>query len=113
MRNRDRSAEGKAECVEFLWCLRAEAIRSGIQRMVLQVIKHTAVKVIGSVLCRKGNVTNLRELCAVVERCHLDCGDSLLRRISILQRAILPDICSRNTVERKIHHRGACPTQRD
>src|SRR3981081_3897229 len=104
MRNRDRPSEGKAERVEFLWCLRAETIRSGIQRLVLQVLKHAAVIVIGSVLCRKGNVTNLRELCTVVERCYLDCGDSLLRRISILPRAILSDVRSRNTIDRKIHH---------
>src|ERR1700731_3837125 len=104
MRNCDWSAEGKAERVELLWSLRAEAVRSGVKRLVLQVLKHTSVKVICSVLCRKGNVTDLRELCAVVERCYFNCGDSLLRRICILQRAILPDVRSRNPIDLKIRH---------
>src|ERR1700759_3289813 len=113
MWNRDRSAKGKAEGVELLWSFRAEAIRRGIQRLVLQVLKHTAVEVVCSVLRCKGNVTDLRELCAVVERRHLDCGDSLLGGISILQRAILPDVRGRNTIDRKVHHGRARPTQRD
>src|ERR1700682_4944501 len=101
MRNGDRSAKGEAERVEFLWSLRAEAIRGGIKRLVLQVLKHTSVKVICSVLRREGNVTNLRELCAVVERCYFDCGDSLLRGIGVLQRTVLPDVRRRNAVDRK------------
>src|ERR1700756_37375 len=101
MRNGDRSTERKAERVEFLWGLRAEAIRSGIQHLVLKILKHAAVIAVRSVLCRKGNITNLRELCAVIERCYFDCGDSLLRGISILQRAILPDIRCRNAINRK------------
>src|ERR1700724_2068567 len=102
MRNRDRSAKGETEGVEFLRCLRAEAIRSGIQRLVLQILKHTAVIVIRAVLCGEGNVTNLRELCAVVERCYFDGGDSLLRWISVLQRTVLPDVRCRNPVHRKV-----------
>src|ERR1700719_4712998 len=113
MWNRDRSAERKAERVELLWGLRAKAIRNGIECLVLQVFEYTAVKVVRSVPCGKGNVTNLRELCAVVERCHFDCSDSLLRGVSILQCAILPDVRGRDTIDRKIHHGGARPAQRD
>jgi hypothetical protein len=101
MRNRDRSAKGEAERVEFLWRLYAEAMRRSIRRLVLQVLEHTAVKVICSVLRREGNVTDLRELCAVVERCYFDCDDSLLRRISVLQRTVLPNVRGRKTVDRK------------
>src|ERR1700738_3183568 len=113
MWNRNRSAEGKAERVELLWRLRAKAIRNGIERLVLQVFEYTAVKVIRSVPCRKGNVTDLRKFCAVVERRYFDCGDSFLRGISILQRAILPDVRGRDTIDRKIHHGGTRPAQRD
>jgi hypothetical protein len=101
MRNHDRPAKGEAERVELLWRLRAEAIRGGIKRLVLQVLKHAAVKIICSILRGEGNVTNLRELRAVVERCYFDGGDSLLRRISVLQRTVLPNVRGRKTVDRK------------
>src|ERR1700678_2705238 len=99
MRDRRRTAERKPEGVKLLWGFLAEAIRDGIQCLVLQILKYASVILIGSVLRRKRNVTNLRELCAVIERRHLDCSDSLLRGISILQRTILPDICGRNTID--------------
>ena len=97
----------------MFWRFTVEAIRGRIERVVLQILKQAAVILTRAAFGGEGDVPYLGEFRAVVEGCYLHRGDSLLRRISVLQRAILPHVRGRDAVDGEVHHRGTGAPERD
>src|SRR5208283_2186208 len=85
LRNGHRSAEATAKGIELLGCHFGEVKNSGVKRIVLQVLKHTAVKPVRAALGCERHVADLRELGIVIKRCDSHLLNSFRRRIRILE----------------------------
>src|SRR5882672_4679922 len=105
MRNAYRTANRSAKGIELLRSLAIEPVRVRIQCIILQIFKHATVVFVSSAFGGEGHVANLRELSTIIEGRHVYGRNSLLRRISILKRPVLPYVCGRDTIDRKVHHR--------
>ena len=71
MRNAERATERSTKSVEMFGRFAGEAIRVGIERVVLQILKQAAMILAGAAFGGEGDVADLGKLRAVVERSYL------------------------------------------
>ena len=102
-----RPTQRAAEGIEVLRRLAREAIGICIQCIVLKVLKQTAMKIVSAALGGERHIANLRKLGTIIEGRYLNRGDTFLRRIGILQSAVLADVGRGDAVDRVVDLRRA------
>src|ERR1700751_2358946 len=83
MWNRERTAHTAAKGVKPLRSLLRKVINVCIQRIILEILEQTSMKLIGSGLGREGHVSDLRKFGVVVKSRNFELSDALGRGIRI------------------------------